>query len=327
MYSISLGSGYATSAVILNGATVNDASSFFAHIQEHTSDSNRFNPLSNYTEQQCISYIEDDDNALYCPGHPEVGNAVIANFYANHAEGGSVKAIGKYSHAEGRATIADCRYSHAEGDKSKSYGMAEYSEGISAVAYGYSSHAEGGSTTASGSYSHAEGKSTTASGSYSHAEGGSTTAAGTASHAEGGTTTASSSYSHAEGTQTSALGIASHASGIKTNVSSDYAFGWNGNRNETYSSHGRGTFNINPVDDISGFYIGGKNLASYIDGISSSVARDYATKAEVSDISAKLSIVIGETSADTLVSAKAYADTKSTVFLSTFTNEQLTEYG
>ena len=87
-----------------------------------------------------------------------------------------------------------------------------------------------------------------------------------------------------------------------------------------YKDHGQHTFNINPDNGISGFYIGDKSLAFYIDGISTSVAEDYATKVEVSEISAELTKDIETTSADTLLSAKAYADTKSTVFLSTFTS-------
>lgn len=56
-----------------------------------------------------------DDNALYCPAHPEVGNLVISTFTSNHAEGGSTHATAQFAHAEGRASSAEGRYSHAEG--------------------------------------------------------------------------------------------------------------------------------------------------------------------------------------------------------------------
>lgn len=76
-----------------------------------------------------IEAFNKDDNALYCPSDPTIGSSIIHNFYANHAEGGSVKAIGKYTHAEGRRTTADNRYSHAEGDGSFAGRMAAHAEG------------------------------------------------------------------------------------------------------------------------------------------------------------------------------------------------------
>ena len=119
------------------------------------------------------------------------------------------------------------------------------------------------------------------------------------------------------------------AIGRNAQLSNEEAFVWSGAGHEDipYYSHGQHTFNINPDNGISGFYIGDKSLAFYIDGISTSVAEDYATKVEVSAISTELTNDIGTTSADTLLSAKAYADTKSTVFLSTFTSGQPTTSG
>ena len=112
-------------------------------------------------------------------------------------------------------------------------------------------------------------------------------------------------------------------------LSNEEAFVWSGAQDEpiVYKDHGQHTFNINPDNGISGFYIGDKSLSFYIDGISTSVAEDYATKVEVSAISTELTNDIGTTSANTLLSAKAYADTKSTVFLSTFTSGQPTTSG
>ncbi len=65
---------------------------------------------------------------------------------------------------------------------------------------------------------------------------------------------------HAEGYNTKALGDVSHAAGINVDVNEDYAFGWNGDRMASYSSHGAGTFNINPKNGLSGFYIGQDNF-------------------------------------------------------------------
>ena len=52
-------------------------------------------------------------------------------------------------------------------------------------------------------------------------------------------------------------------------LSSDtYAFTWNGDDTRAiadyYQSHGKGTFNINPADGLSGIYIGEENLAQVI---------------------------------------------------------------
>lgn len=164
-----------------------------------------------------------------------------------------------------------------------------HAEGASTKAIQRCTHAEGRNTLADIRYSHAEGSDTYAAEMYSHAEGNKTKALGRASHSEGNNTTAKGENSHAEGTNTVALGIASHASGINTNVSNDYAFGWNGKSAETYSSHGNGTFNINPANGISGFWIGTKNLGQYIGEINSSItsiSSNYALKSEARDMSA-----------------------------------------
>ena len=91
-------------------------------------------------------------------------------------------------------------------------------------------------------------------------------ASGAFSHAEGTETIASGNYSHAEGGNTTASGYLSHAAGYmaQTREVDAYSFAWNGDRAriDQYSSHGPGTFNINPLDGIKGFYIGEENLAS-----------------------------------------------------------------
>lgn len=117
---------------------------------------------SAYTEEECLRRYDEDDNGLYLPKDPSNGNLVLGNFFAQHVEGGSSKAIGKYSHAEGRATVADIRYSHAEGTHTFAGGMASHAEGFGwngseNKAIGRGSHAEGCHTVAIGQGSHAEG--------------------------------------------------------------------------------------------------------------------------------------------------------------------------
>ena len=135
-------------------------------------------------------------------------------------------------------------------------GVYSLANGNGVIASGYSSHAEGGNTTTSGNHSHAEGYRTTASGDGSHAEGNRTTALGTCSHAEGLRTTASGYYSHAAGCLS------------QTKEDDIYAFAWNGDETRTvpYTSHGPGTFNINPAGGLNGFYIGDDKLSAIILG-------------------------------------------------------------
>ena len=123
--------------------------------------------------------------------------------------------------------------------------------------------ANGLDVIASGGYSHAEGYNTVASGIYSHAEGCYATAFGYGSHAEGYYTAAYGGYSHAEGCYATASGYSSHAEGIfiHTKEQDSYAFAWNGDDQiQQYTSHGPGTFNINPAGGLNGFYIGKQTL-------------------------------------------------------------------
>ena len=72
-----------------------------------------------------------------------------------------------------------------------------------------------------------------------------------------------------------------------TQVYSNNAFGWTGISGYIISGASRnGTFNIDPVNGISGFYIGTKNLGQYFSEINSSIGtitNDYATKEYVND--------------------------------------------
>lgn len=93
---------------------------------------------------------------------------------------------------------------------------------------------------------------------------------GVFSVANGWGVTASGTGSRAEGSDATALADYSHASGImsKTRKGDDYAFTWNGDELAItedapyYTSHGVGTYNINPVGGLDGFYIGDQPLSS-----------------------------------------------------------------
>ena len=127
---------------------------------------------------------------------------------------------------------------------------------------GQNSLANGDGVTASGECSHAEGEGTTASGYCSHAEGAGTTAAGKGSHAEGKNTIASGTGSHTDGINS------------RTRNTDNFAFAWNGDDLiPQYTSHGPGTFNINPVGGLDGFYIGGQKLAMILSNKSDEITR------------------------------------------------------
>lgn len=162
--------------------------------------------------------------------------------------------------------------SFANGVENTASGESSHAEGVRTQATGNYSHSEGFGTTSAGYGSHAEGRGGNASAEHSHAEGQSTTASGYCAHSEGNSTTASGDYAHAEGFDATAAGDGSHAEGYKaqTKTEDDYAFAWNGDteRTEPYISHGKGTFNVNPVGGSDGFYIGEKKLSEVIsDGV------------------------------------------------------------
>ena len=142
-------------------------------------------------------------------------------------------------------------------------GQNSLANGDGVTASGECSHAEGEGTTASGNYSHSEGTATVASGTYSHAEGESTHATGYRSRAEGLGTTASGYGSHASGKGTTASGDYSHADGVSSQTIHTYSYTWSGDElrySSPYQSHGEGTYNINPIGGLDGFYIGEQTL-------------------------------------------------------------------
>ena len=73
-------------------------------------------------------------------------------------------------------------------------------------------------------------------------------------------------------------GANSVAIGWKASTTNPAAFVFNGNTNTTFSSRGVGTFAVNPMDGLSGFYIGATNLSTYLSG--------YATTGALSAVSA-----------------------------------------
>ena len=174
--------------------------------------------------------------------------------------------------ANGRKTAATF------GSRSGTVGDNSFSNGVEIIASGESSHGEGVRTHAEGQYSHAEGFATFSPGYGSHAEGRGTNAPGAHSHAEGSATTSAGYGSHAEGLNTAAAGNYSHAEGFnaQTGNNDNYAYSWNGDetRTEPYSSHGKGTFNINPVGGLDGFYIGEQKLSEVMAGKADKTALD-----------------------------------------------------
>ena len=246
-------------------------------------------PLSSFSFQtydgRTQEYFEDiwlnDDNAFYLVGFPELGNANIPNNFGQFVSGGSVRAIGRQTHAEGRDSIADIRYAHAEGTHCTAAQMATHAEGYGTLASKQYSHAEGYCTVASGIFSHAEGEETKANGKGSHSEGEFTSALADGAHAEGYKTVASGLFSHAEGELTKARGTNTFTAGRMSeadenannafvignqsranNETGSNSFVWQGKfkNNGIYDSNSKGSFNINPQDGLSGFYIGNNNF-------------------------------------------------------------------
>lgn len=127
------------------------------------------------------------------------------------------------------------------------------------------SHSEGFATSANATYSHAEGRETAAEGKQSHATGQETKAIGDNSTTFGLETIARGEQSIAGGTNTLAVGDNSIALGVSVSANGNNTFAWSGVSSDTgYLSKGIGTFNINPVNGVSGFYLGDKNLGTVL---------------------------------------------------------------
>ena len=126
--------------------------------------------------------------------------------------------------------------------------------------------------------SFAQGTNTTASGAYSHAEGDRTTASGKAAHAEGVSTHAQGDGSHASGVNTYASQRATFATGVSVSGTNSASFVWSGiEASPRYGTHGKGTFSVNPIGGLNGFYVGEKTIQQAIvssledDSVSNSV--------------------------------------------------------
>ena len=204
--------------------------------------------LAHGTKTSAFGYVSHVEGEYTQTGLPEqIGNGSSRQTYGafSHAEGDHAKAIGIASHAEGQSTYALSSCSHAEGNQTSAF-----------VSF---SHSEGYKTTTAGDCSHAEGDQTYAGGQKSHAEGGEVSALGFASHAEGRSTLARANYSHTEGVKSETL---------KNDI---YSYVWQGGRTgqplsniKWYQSHGEGTFNVNPIGGVSGFFIGQNNFISCV---------------------------------------------------------------
>jgi len=59
------------------------------------------------------------------------------------------------------------------------------------------------------------------------------------------------------------------ALGVNATAKDKYTYVWSGiekgaNYNNNYASHGKGSFNVNPIDGLSGFYIGKDNFVQCV---------------------------------------------------------------
>lgn len=97
-----------------------------------------------------------------------------------------------------------------------------------------------------------------------HAEGLTCVVAGKYGHAEGRGCVAGYA-AHAEGRECQALGDQSHASGFRACSINNGAWTWSPASHPPYADNGESTFNINPQNGINGFYIGKKNLETYLE--------------------------------------------------------------
>ena len=111
----------------------------------------------------------------------------------------------------------------------------------------------------------AQGTNVTASGAFSHAEGDRTLASGKAAHAEGVATRAQGEASHAQGVNTYATQRATFAAGVSVNGTNSASFVWSGQETSPwYGTHGKGSFNVDPIGGIAGMWIGNDALLSIL---------------------------------------------------------------
>ena len=214
-----------------------------------------------------------------------VNNPILASGARSHAQGYATKAYGDNSHAEGSHTVASNDCSHAEGEYTKALGRGSHAEGSHTVASNDYSHAEGEYTVAGGRLSHAGGSYSRAWGDTSRAWGSGATANAAMSVSEGNQTQANGWYSTARGYWTAANGVMSHAEGVNATAEGNPIFSpedvsdpsdlvatyaWSAvykgeDTNSNYRSHRPGTYNLNPVGGLAGFYVGETNFQTFLD--------------------------------------------------------------
>lgn len=211
-----------------------------------------------------------------------------------HSEGNGTYAVGSHSHSEGYQTFAIANQTHTEGNGTVAASTRAHAEGYQMAALGSSSHAEGTGGTVSG----AANKKTTLSRISTDEGYAYNSSVNFSSHWEqaiygvivvntnsvyiitdvSGTTIylnkeidaedASNIIAYCTMWKYGAKGYSSHAAGYHAMANNDYSWVWNGDTNvNNYSDTRTGTFNINPVDGASGFYIGNQSLQDYLDGV------------------------------------------------------------
>lgn len=122
---------------------------------------------------------------------------------------------------------------------------------------------DGRTVLRAGSLSH--GTNSTASGEYSYAGGDRATASGHAAHAEGIATHAQGDGSHASGVNTYASQRATFATGVSVSGTNSAAFVWSGiEASPRYGTHGKGSFNVDPIGGIAGMWVGNDALLSIL---------------------------------------------------------------
>ena len=151
---------------------------------------------------------------------------------------------------------------------------------------GPGSFVHGSKCSATKNYSHAEGYHCSAYGNYSSAKGMLNSAHGEYSQVSGRGSTTHGDYSVSCGYIALSEGAYSFALGYRARTGDDntghrYALTWSGDEsnNNYYSSHGNGTFNLNPKGGVLGFYIGDRNLQQIIDARIKELVKTTATDA------------------------------------------------
>ena len=196
---------------------------------------------------------------------PFVSWQIVTNILASSVNVPTLQYVTSLGSTTTNGIIVDAnnQYSSTIGGFSTILGLS-VQEGISTVASALGSHSEGNNSVASGYYSHSEGLQTIAGG----------------------------IGSHVEGFVGQVYGMNSHVSGYAPRSYYDNTWTWNGDNSyyvfNAYSDHGIGSFNINPVGGLGGFYIGSSSL----DTILSSYVTNYGT--------ATLNLSSGTTVADAL---------------------------